>query len=538
MFSIAESAPYLVYLAPPLVGAFIGYLTNRVAIRMLFRPLKAWHIGGIKIPMTPGVIPSKRHQLADNIGEMVGEHLLTSDEISSSLQREAFQEHLQMLIESSIASTLKKDLGSLKAIIPSAYRTYFDIGVKTVSYKIKEKLHGYLRGEKTSQIFEEAVESWIDMVLARRVGELIPADEHGYLRSRLLDAFGQILHDPATESQLAAIISEEIIRFTGEGSTCADLLPEKIREAILEAVRDQTPRLLSQAARLLDDPEVKNRLVEAVIEAIEEFVETLGPMSNMVKGFLKRELLDQKIREYLDDKHEDIAAFFQDQYIEVRVRAALGERLDSVLAAPLSDFLQVEHTEQLDAVSQIISQKLLSLLDSRETRQMIVHLLENYVTRITKGGEQTTGEAIEEVVGAELFDKYRMRLKAILVDAFHSAETTQFVDRMVDDLVEQLVNKPIGRLDHLIPQGVTGALCTSLREMTSRLLISEVPGIVKSLNIRKIVTDRIDGFDLLRLEQLLLSIMAEQFKYINLFGALLGFIIGCANLFFMIGAGR
>ena len=71
MLSIAESAPYLVYLAPPLVGAFIGYLTNRVAIRMLFRPLKAWHLGGIKIPMTPGVIPSKRHQLADNIGTII-----------------------------------------------------------------------------------------------------------------------------------------------------------------------------------------------------------------------------------------------------------------------------------------------------------------------------------------------------------------------------------------------------------------------------------------------------------------------------------
>ena len=71
--------------------------------------------------------------------------------------------------------------------------------------------------------------------------------------------------------------------------------------------------------------------------------------------------------------------------------------------------------------------------------------------------------------------------------------------------------------------------------MTTRLLISEVPGVVKSINFNKIVTDRIDSFDLLRLEQLLLSIMAEQFKYINLFGALLGFLIGCANLLFIVG---
>ena len=100
MFStIAELPPFFVYIPPPLVGAFIGYLTNRVAIRMLFRPLKSYHIGRFKIPMTPGVIPSKRHQLAINIGEMVGEHLLTGDEISRALQKDGFQEHLHMLIE-------------------------------------------------------------------------------------------------------------------------------------------------------------------------------------------------------------------------------------------------------------------------------------------------------------------------------------------------------------------------------------------------------------------------------------------------------
>ena len=52
---------YSFYFVPPLVGAFIGYLTNKIAIKMLFRPLKPWKIMGIRIPMTPGVIPSKRH---------------------------------------------------------------------------------------------------------------------------------------------------------------------------------------------------------------------------------------------------------------------------------------------------------------------------------------------------------------------------------------------------------------------------------------------------------------------------------------------
>ncbi len=80
-----ELVPYVKYLAPPVVGAFIGYLTNRIAIRMLFRPLKAWKVMGLRVPMTPGVIPSKRHELALNMGEVVGDHLLTSKEIGKGL---------------------------------------------------------------------------------------------------------------------------------------------------------------------------------------------------------------------------------------------------------------------------------------------------------------------------------------------------------------------------------------------------------------------------------------------------------------------
>jgi len=51
---------FLPYLIPPLLGALIGYVTNYIAIRMLFRPLKAWWFLGVRIPMTPGIIPGKR----------------------------------------------------------------------------------------------------------------------------------------------------------------------------------------------------------------------------------------------------------------------------------------------------------------------------------------------------------------------------------------------------------------------------------------------------------------------------------------------
>lgn len=534
--SLTELSSYLVYLAPPLVGALIGYVTNRVAIRMLFRPLKAYHLGQLRIPMTPGVIPSKRHQLAANIGEMVGDHLLTGDEISRSLQKDDFQDHLSVLIETILSSTMKKDLGSLQTIVPPAYRSYFDIGVKTASYRLKEGLHTYLRSAEVRPTIESAVQNWVGMFLARRVDDFLPDQEKEFLAAKLAGSITEMLRGPEAETRLSALISSQIRKHAAAGTTCGDLLPEQVKNTIIEAVRAQTPRLLSQAARLLDDPEIKDRIVVAVIEAIEEFVETLGPMSSMVKGFLSRELLDEKIRAYLSDRQHEIQSFFQDQYLEIRIRAVLGERIGSVFETPLSDLLNEEDDGQLEPVSRFLAAGIMGLINGDETSRVLVELIKDYSARLTKKGEANIGDMAEQVLGPELFSRYRTRIEEELTAAIYSKELARFIDQLVEEMGERLVTRPIGRLDRLIPPGVIDGLVTSLREMTTRLLISEVPGVVKTINIKRIITERIDSFDLLRLEQLLLSIMAEQFKYINLFGALLGFIIGCANLLFVLGS--
>ena len=104
---------------------------------------------------------------------------------------------------------------------------------------------------------------------------------------------------------------------------------------------------------------------------------------------------------------------------------------------------------------------------------------------------------------------------------------------MVESLLTNLLSQRLGKLSRLLPAGVREGIYTSLRQMSSAMLAVEVPGLVDSLNIQQIVKEKVNSLDLMRLERLLLSIMEEQFKYINLFGALLGFLIGCLNLFFL-----
>ncbi len=49
----------------PIVGAIIGYTTNWLAIKMLFKPPhEAKYIGKLKVPFTPGLIPRERERIA------------------------------------------------------------------------------------------------------------------------------------------------------------------------------------------------------------------------------------------------------------------------------------------------------------------------------------------------------------------------------------------------------------------------------------------------------------------------------------------
>ncbi|UOQ46792.1 DUF445 family protein [Gracilibacillus caseinilyticus] len=91
------------------IGAFIGGLTNSIAIKMLFRPYEAKYIGKWKVPFTPGVIPKRRDQLAKQLGELVVKHLLTRESIELKLTDPALKQQVQRKLEKEWELFLEKE---------------------------------------------------------------------------------------------------------------------------------------------------------------------------------------------------------------------------------------------------------------------------------------------------------------------------------------------------------------------------------------------------------------------------------------------
>jgi len=103
----------LIFLIPPAVGAVIGFITNVIAIRMLFRPLREIRVLGIRVPFTPGILPRQRGRLAQSIGAMVERELLTPEILRQRLAREDVRENVKKALSLFTEKILEKTPGEL-----------------------------------------------------------------------------------------------------------------------------------------------------------------------------------------------------------------------------------------------------------------------------------------------------------------------------------------------------------------------------------------------------------------------------------------
>lgn len=90
----------LSYIVAPLVGSVIGYITNDIAIRMLFRPHHAKYIFGHKVPFTPGIIPKEKGRIAAAIGSSISTNLMNREVMEKNLLSPAMLAKIEEAIDS------------------------------------------------------------------------------------------------------------------------------------------------------------------------------------------------------------------------------------------------------------------------------------------------------------------------------------------------------------------------------------------------------------------------------------------------------
>lgn len=111
------------------IGGLIGYITNKVAIKMLFRPINPVRILGFTFQ---GVFPKRKDQMAISLAETIETELLNPEVILDELLTEEFV--------SSIKEDLKKTLiQKIQNIIPPMAKMFLGDNVDELIKKFIEK---------------------------------------------------------------------------------------------------------------------------------------------------------------------------------------------------------------------------------------------------------------------------------------------------------------------------------------------------------------------------------------------------------------
>lgn len=127
-------------LAGPIVGGVIGYFTNYIAVKMLFRPLKPIKIGNYTLPFTPGIIPKGRKRLGTAIGTAVGQNLLTQDALKEALLSEEMKNKVLADVNSFWERQQQNEALVKEKVLELVSEEQYEATLENVENKITDKI--------------------------------------------------------------------------------------------------------------------------------------------------------------------------------------------------------------------------------------------------------------------------------------------------------------------------------------------------------------------------------------------------------------
>ncbi len=121
-----------------IIGGIIGYITNKLAIKLMFRP-----INPIKIPILNleiiGLIPKRKKEIAVKIGEIIQDEFVSLDDILKDLVTEEDKKKAVEYIKEKVRTIIDEKAALIPSYIKSIIKGYIDeIIEKEVNDSINE----------------------------------------------------------------------------------------------------------------------------------------------------------------------------------------------------------------------------------------------------------------------------------------------------------------------------------------------------------------------------------------------------------------
>lgn len=240
------------YVLPPVLGGVIGYITNDLAIKMLFHPHQPWYVFGKRVPMTPGLIPKEKERIAQSIGEAVSKNLMDHDTMQKNLLSDEMLEKIRQGVQS-FCDKQKENQQTVREFACN-YFSKEDVdgmserAVTSFSSKIGEKITNSNLGEEIAQkVVDYAKEKVGNIPMAGLfIGSIIES-----LKSNLTKHLNVILEENSGEivermvgNQVHDFMEKPVCDFFRGKEESIEKAKEMVVSAYHSIITDHLPHLL------------------------------------------------------------------------------------------------------------------------------------------------------------------------------------------------------------------------------------------------------------------------------------------------------
>ncbi|MBK1811677.1 DUF445 family protein [Clostridium sp. YIM B02505] len=489
-----------------LIGAIIGYITNWVAIKMLFRPHYEKRLFGIKLPFTPGLIPKEKARISRSVGETVGNHLLTNDVMVSALSNDNIKKHLKNMIEEKIGSAKGLDK-SLDEVLEDKIGEYY----KKLKIRLQVKASNYALSKVRNEEFIDSVSKLmmnkINITLLEKPDKLKELFSGNGFYNNVLNDMPKTIDKSKIVTYINKNINKSLEHLVSESMKVEDIIPLEVFSSINIYIYNERDVISKQLLAILREDKVEEKVKEAIKNNV------LSGMSPLVAMFLNVDSVYDKfllaIDGYLEDDENKallvsylgtvISSFGKKQVKDVldEIPKDSREILINILSASAMEKLITP--EVLEAGLKLVLDK----IDSFESyHHILVLLAENYEDRIEKYIKGT----IKTLVMSGMFEEK--------------------IEGSVEVLIKEVSGTSISKLLNSYDGSTNDELYKLVENIYDRFINEEGSSIIHIIDIPKIVEDQINSFDVDYAEKIILDIASKELSAITWLGALLGGVLG------------
>lgn len=472
------------YIVTPIVGAIIGYTTNWIAIKMLFRPYTEKRIMGIKVPFTPGLIPNERERIALAMGEVIEQYLLTDEVILKELTSDSIDKIILSFFEEE--SHIKE--GQLNISLFFQNKEEVSQLSEFMNQLIWEKISETITQESfKSNMVSIIKEKLIDILKEKSIKELVINSNESVkeILTKLLDS-----------NSIKKFIVEEINCVINTEASIKELLGVDWLEQIRELLKYNEPKIKKAISELVNSEQFAVQGKEMISLIISNKFGALGSM------FVNPASIYESIVQTVEEKLES-----------TNIVDFISEYMNQIFEHRISDY--IEESSKINVALQI-SNKMLGaeLIDKVQAYILNMEIsLYEWVDNLFEGGFEGS---IDTFAGAI----YNYTYQYFETSQTQAKEWTRVA-------IEGMLNKPISLTKEnkeKISQKVLALYHMIIRKYVIKL--------IASVKLSNIIEKQINSFEIEMFEEVILTIAKKELRAITWLGGLLGFVMSIVILLF------